>query len=213
MAQASEALEGAITFRRNSRNPCICIKNTDGTYSWINFRNLSGAHFEMHRSQFHAAYKDLQKEADDALIKYQALMNRQIIYLPHPHERQLMQRMFERLPMDFRRQLLIEYKHTVIGESWCHLCMKLTYQKDRCLHFDCPGMCEDCYMKLDETCPACHRKQEIDCPICREPKTKQDLHTLRACHHSVCHKCFTLASLAKKPLLKCPVCRLDFAHQ
>lgn len=210
MAHPSEALEGTITYRRSSKNPCICIKNSEGTYSWVNFRNLDGTNFELYRDQFHDAYKIMKQAHDEAEIKHKNLLNKQILYIPHPHERLLMERMFERLPIDFRQQLLIEFKHTIIGKSWCHLCMKLAYTKQKCLHFECPGMCDDCYMKLDETCPACHRNQEIDCPICREPKKKEDLHTLAACHHSICHKCFTLASLARKPLLKCPVCRADF---
>ena len=213
MTQASESLKGMITFRATSKTPCICVKNNDNTYGWVNLINLDGARFEMYRDQFHTTYKNLKKEATNAKMKYDKIMNKQTIYLPHPHERTLMQRMFERLPIDFRQRLIVEYRHTVIGTSWCHLCMKLTYSKQRCLHFECPGMCEECYLKLGETCPACHRNQEIDCPICREPKKQKDLHTLNTCHHSVCHKCFTLASLAKKPLLKCPVCRMDFAHQ
>ena len=136
----------------------------------------------------------MKLEGDILEHKYTKLLNKQILYIPHPHERLLMERMFERLPIDFRQQLLIEFKHTIIGKSWCHLCMNLSYSKQKCLHFECPGMCDDCYMKLDETCPACHRNQEIDCPICREPKRQKDLHTLSMCHHSICLKCFTLAS-------------------
>ena len=69
MAHPSEALEGTITYRRSSKNPCICIKNSEGTYSWVNFRNLDGANFELYRDQFHDAYKIMKQAHDEAEIE------------------------------------------------------------------------------------------------------------------------------------------------
>lgn len=210
MAQASESLEGTISFRRNSNNPCICLKNEAGEFEWKNINHISGSDFIRHREQFNDTLKKWRRQISQAQHKYDTVLSRQLVYLPHPNERALMKEMFRHIPTDIKSRLIIEFKSTIIGTSWCHICMNATFNKQHCLHFECPGMCEGCYENLDHTCLACHRGQEIDCPICRESKTAKDLHTLENCHHSICLKCFTNASLAKKPLTRCPVCRADF---
>ena len=210
MATASEALEGTVTFRRRSSRPCICVKTSDGEMQWVNVLNLDGDTFEKYKKEFNAALLELREDARRHRQIHTEAAKKNITFIPHPHERKFMIQMFSHLPDDLKRRYLIEYSHTIIGKSWCHICMNLSLNKKKCLHHECPGMCENCYLKLGDTCPACHRGQEIDCPICREPKTAKDLHTLEGCHHSVCYKCFTNASLAKKPLLKCPVCRAEF---
>jgi len=212
MASASEVLEGSISFRRRSSRPCICVKTPEGEMKWVNIIDIDGKTFEQYRGNFNTTLLTLRKDSiyhqlyDDLLKQKRGFTT----FIPHPHERELMKQMFSHLPDDLKRRLLIEYSHTVIGESWCHVCMNLSDDKKKCLHYACQGMCADCYLQLDDTCPACHRAQEIDCPICQESKTAEELHTLAGCHHSVCFKCFTNASLARKPLLKCPICRVEF---
>ena len=121
-----------------------------------------------------------------------------------------MRQMFNCLPINLKQRFIIEYQHTKLGKNWCMICMDMALTKKKCIHYECPGMCEKCFNAEDDCCPCCDKKQEIECPVCREVKGKDWVHILEKCHHPVCLQCFTKASLAGAPIKKCPTCRSNF---
>ena len=64
----------------------------------------------------------------------------------------------------------------------------------RCIHEDCPGMCDECFgakaeSKCCDTCRVCARKSERDCPVCLETKPADEFNPSETCSHHVCFKC------------------------
>ena len=86
----------------------------------------------------------------------------------------------------------------------------------RCIHRDCPGMCDECYSAKEEskrgdTCRVCARKDERDCPVCLETKPAEEFNPSETCSHHVCFKCCFRAERSGNPIRSCPLCRQDFA--
>ena len=127
--------------------------------------------------------------------------------MPSPSEYQLMKRMFAHLTPELKQQYMMEFSHTILGSRICALCSNFDYNKKKCIHFNCPGMCEDCYNNMGDMCPLCKKEQKIECPICQETKTSEKICILKNCRHPICYKCFTESAMAKKLIKKCPICR------
>ena len=86
----------------------------------------------------------------------------------------------------------------------------------RCIHEDCPGMCDECFgakaeSKCCDTCRVCARKSERDCPVCLETKPADEFNPSETCSHHVCFKCCFRAERAGHPIRNCPLCRSSFA--
>ena len=97
----------------------------------------------------------------------------------------------------------------LITKNHCHGCHKIVNDKVKCIHFDCNGMCRDCFSKLfeSETCPACKKPQILNCPICLERWDVRSCRVLK-CGHGICYKCITRSLIEQKQdILKCPQCR------
>ena len=88
------------------------------------------------------------------------------------------------------------------------------FKKHKCLHSDCPGMCEKCLDQFEEIdlekCPACDKEQTIECPICAVTKCSKDFMKSKHCSHGICHKCFADSFRAERPINKCPLCRATY---
>lgn len=89
----------------------------------------------------------------------------------------------------------------------CNSCLKISNIIKKCIHFDCKGLCEDCFKDITEICPSCKQKQEIPCPICKESWEKKACHIL-PCGHAICWKChYQSWKVMGKDIEKCPQCR------
>jgi len=84
--------------------------------------------------------------------------------------------------------------------------------ESRCIHADCPGMCDECYAskaesKCSDTCRVCARTNRRDCPVCLESKPAEEFNPSETCTHHVCFKCCFRAERSGNPIRKCPLCR------
>lgn len=86
----------------------------------------------------------------------------------------------------------------------CFSCKETT----PCVHFDCPGACEECRGTLDEDdkCCACGKSQKMQCPICFETFTPDQLEIFK-CRHCICLRCYLQSFKVKRHIKKCPTCR------
>ena len=134
-----------------------------------------------------------------------------IIYRPDRDERAFMKQLFNNhLTEEEKKRYIIEYSHTIIGKTTCARCFNVAYEKKKCLHYDCPGMCDDCYDDIDEKCPLCKKEQTLTCPICKDLKKTDELcreKSCKGCGHYVCWSCLGKSYGMGKPITKCPLCR------
>ena len=112
--------------------------------------------------------------------------------------------------MEDKKRYIIEFSHTTVGKKICIRCLHLTEKKKKCLHCDCPGMCDNCYDEIEKTCPVCLKEQKIKCPICLDMKEKADLAPGSSCGHYICWCCLGKSYQCRKQIKKCPLCRQDW---
>ena len=212
--RASAQNEGTLSFtRQNIDSPLICISTatTPGTrFIWIPLKELGCHHFMKYRAQISAHLARIQSQARSCeLLARQRLKGRLTQYIPAPDERKFLLMLFNNhLEPHEKRRYITEYSHTIIGSSTCIRCLNITYNKKKCLHFECPGMCEGCHKEIGETCPACQKEQKIICPICKDKKSEEELAPAPSgCGHYVCFKCLGKAYQSEHPIKKCPLCR------
>ena len=134
-----------------------------------------------------------------------------IVHIPSPDESQFLLTLFNNHLEDHeKRRYIMEFSHTIIGESHCPGCLKLTLEdKQKCIHFDCPGMCKECAEQIGEECPICNQTQTITCPICKDDKKAHEIaFAPSGCGHAVCWVCMGKAyQVSAQGLRKCPQCR------
>lgn len=88
--------------------------------------------------------------------------------------------------------------------SSCFSCKTTT----PCVHFDCPGACEECRKELDvvDKCCACGKSQKMQCPVCFDTFTTDHLEIFK-CRHCICLRCYLTSYKVNKNIKKCPTCR------
>ena len=217
--RASAENAGHLLFLRHRNNqPCICIQETvdadvsgnllRGDWKWVLLEELDQENFLKYRDTIVAGVKTLQ---EDARSLREEENKTKIIYRPSKDERAFLRQLFNNhLTEEEKKRYIIEYSHTIIGESTCPRCFDITYGKMKCLHYDCPGMCGDCYEDIDEKCPLCEKVQILNCPICKEPKKANELCREKSCigcGHYVCWTCLGKSYGMGNPVTKCPLCR------
>jgi len=216
--RASAQNEGLLSFtRRNPDSPLICISTPaqppplpHPRFIWIPLKELSGQHFMKYREQISAHLARIQSQARSCeQLARRRLQEQLTLHIPAPDERKFLLMLFNsHLEPHEKRRYITEFSHTIIGNSTCTRCLNLTFNKKKCLHFECPGMCEDCAKEIDETCPTCNKEQKIICPICKDKKSEDELAPAPSgCGHYVCFECLGKAYQAERAINKCPLCR------
>jgi len=86
----------------------------------------------------------------------------------------------------------------------------------KCIHHDCPGMCETCFDTKNtpgyDNCSCCNRAQLLMCPVCQEEHRPENMMESESCCHAVCWKCFGQSIQSSRPISACPLCRAVFCH-
>ena len=207
--RASSGREGNVSFLSRQNNiPVICI-NVENSWRWVPFHELPAPAFIKYRDQISAYMGRLQSRARSNYAAAGA--TRHTIHLPAPDERAFLKMLFNNHLEDHeRRRYIVEFSHTIIGESHCAGCLKLTLNdKVKCMHYDCPGMCEECATQIGDSCPICEKAQIVTCPICKDEKKKGEIgFAPSGCGHAVCWACMGKAyQVNAQGLRKCPQCR------
>jgi hypothetical protein len=116
--------------------------------------------------------------------------------------------LFNNLTTEERRKLIdkSEFRAIFRAEDLCSVC----FSKDKttkCVHADCTGACAKCRGgDQDAACCACGKEQILECPVCMESHPPSFMNRF-PCLHAVCWRCHCKSYEAKKPILKCPMCR------
>ena len=197
---------GSLSWRRRNRAPIIWFPGNGGP-RWVAVKDLTGRQFEIVRASLVDGIKKLQSRARS---NWNTSNQPVMIHLPSPDERRFLQQIFNNHLTDAeKRRYITEFKHTIIGSSTCSVCLHFNNNSSLlCLHPDCPGMCEECFEKMANTCPSCNKEQVLKCPICREDKKPPELAKSQGgCHHYVCYACMGKAYNIGNPIKKCPLCR------
>lgn len=103
----------------------------------------------------------------------------------------------------------VENLFNTINENFCKGCYKMCVKKFKCIHFDCPGMCQECIQQVTSTkqCPACKKPQILTCPICIEQWNVRSCKILN-CGHGICYKCCNRKwNEMGEGIIICPQCR------
>lgn len=183
--------------------PRICIKQ-EGEWRWVPFKELDSDNFLLYKNTISDYIKSIQSQVRGQETR----VDRIVINQPSDSELALMRQLFNNyLTRQEKRRFIMEYSHTILGKGTCYLCLNVAKTKSKCLHFDCPGMCEVCYEKIDDHCPTCNKKQTINCPICKDVMEKDNIGKGENCHHYVCWTCLGKAYQGGTPITKCPLCR------
>ena len=210
--RASSEREGNVSFLSRRNNiPVICI-NVENSWRWVPFHELPAPDFIKYRDQISSYLGRLQSRARSNDVYTRNQHHQKItIHLPSPDERAFLKMLFNNHLEDHeKRRYIIEFSHTIIGDSHCSGCLKLTLKdKVKCIHYDCPGMCEECAAQIGDSCPICEKAQLITCPICKDEKEKGEIgFAPSGCGHAVCWACMGKAyQVNARGLRKCPQCR------
>jgi hypothetical protein len=182
-----------------SIHPVICIKKYGG-FEWEKMVTLSGANWRQYRDAISSSTTEMFAELTrDA---YEPQTNDMLISL------------IKTLTPKQRTEWLQvnpEYK-----KNFCTDCGEFDSDIKKCIHHDCPGMCEKCFDKKNkegfETCGCCNKKQELTCPICQDEHSAENMVKSETCCHHVCWKCFGMSVKSSRPLATCPMCREVFCE-
>ena len=85
--------------------------------------------------------------------------------------------------------------------------------KNKCVHSDCCGMCDNCFKNHTDgegKCIACKKIQKIQCPICFDEFIKEKMCKSETCSHYVCWECYGRSFHHESPITSCPSCRAQF---
>ena len=200
--------EGCISFLRIQQyKPVICIKK-NSHWLWVSLDDLSSETFIKYRGHIAQYIKKIQSDIrglPDTIVEERTK------YVPHPHEEAFLRQIFNNhLTSEDKKRYLLEFSHTIISKKTCIRCLNWAKIKKKCLHCDCPGMCEKCYDEMDKTCLVCLKEQQIKCPICLNMKIEAELAPGASCGHYVCWSCLGKSYQCRKQIKKCPLCRTDW---
>jgi len=196
----SDNTEGDIKFLREGVKPmvpAICIKRWQNL-EFMPLDELSAAHWMRHREAIANFYKppgesEEKEEANNSLVTS----------------------LLETLSVVQRKQWVT--KNPQYKEKICLECGCFNPTKKKCIHHDCPGMCETCFNKKNKTgftkCACCGQKQEMTCPCCQEDFKPEDMVKGENCDHRICWACFGRSVKTSRPLSHCPMCRCVFCEK
>jgi hypothetical protein len=187
--------------------PCLNIEKR-GMYYWEPLTSLSSVNWKLYRGMINSS---LEKYVENANKKYKEIIIKERENLEQT--KTLFYKLYQNLSIPEKKTFLKENKNTWLAKETCPVCLKKSIKKNKCVHHDCCGMCDECFAdKLDEEhkCKACKKTQNIQCPICFDEKPLEEMCKSNKCVHYVCWSCFGKAFHSGNPLYKCPCCRDQF---
>ena len=202
----------------------LYVVSTYGARSeWVDLSFLSPGKFKKHNVSICDNIKLVCKRLIDDKSRYMnnlANMEGKLSSLRKVHKQEktemttLLSGFYNKLSLEKQVEFRETNADTKFVKSLCTVCHEHTNKKHKCLHSDCPGMCEKCLDQFEEIglekCPACDKEQTIECPICAVTKCSKDFMKSKHCSHGICHKCFADSFRAERPINKCPLCRAKF---
>jgi hypothetical protein len=145
-----------------SIHPVICIRKY-GSFEWERMVTLSGANWRQYRDAISSSTTKMFEELSrDAL---------------EPQNNDMLTSLIKTLTPKQRDEWLRE--NPEYKKKFCTDCGEFDSDIKKCIHHDCPGMCEKCFDKKNkegfETCTCCNKKQELTCPICQEEHSVENM--------------------------------------
>jgi len=152
----------------------------------------------------------LVKQTQETIDSCNAVMN-SANEIANKHK-EVSRELFNKLTKEERFAIVDTSKFRAIfkKDDLCSCCFSDS-KTTKCIHQDCTRACAKCRGdNEDSDCCACGKKQVLECPIC-QIEFAPSFMKIFGCKHAVCWKCNSLAHEAKRPLKKCPLCRIPLA--
>ena len=205
-ATSTSEYEGTIA---KSKNGIICMNvQKYGGYYWEPLSLLSGGNWKKYRIGVGAkiiAYKNSDTPKWTGIIKK---MNSQI-----KECKETSYLLYESLTPELKKEFIKKNKNSWLAKETCCVCLEKTKNKNKCIHSDCCGMCNNCFKNhTDEEgkCIACKKIQKIQCPICFDEFAEEKMCKSETCTHYVCWECYGRSFHHERPITSCPACRAQF---
>ena len=189
---------------------CIAIK-LYGSVVWQPMSHVSSSSWTRIRDQ---AATSIKQKLPNQEKREKANLNKVI----HEEHKSYFYELFNKMPTSEKREFIKSHKNSLILKNICVVCMNIATDTKKCIHHNCPGMCNNCWADFEKkescNCPACNQPQELMCPCCQEMKNKDQLiHASGGCGHAICWSCYGKAFHAKRPIFDCPMCRGEFIRR
>ena len=202
---AKESDLGNIRVSCNDQ-PVIALKKY-GYITWEPLNSLSGSLWRKYRNKsndsIHEIFKDGNKIMESKAIE---TVKNEAVLMVHD--------LYNKLDDVEKKIFLEKHKNTYLGQTTCSNCLEncLSETKQKCVNYECAGMCEKCHEQLGDKCSVCNADQVIECPICQETKEGSYFCNSAHCRHSVCFECCGRAFQSGHPIMNCPLCRGTFTE-
>ena len=205
-------------FPNATKTPCALIKNGEGDIyiclekrdqlCWEPLYTLSAANWYKNR--------DFIAENMEKLLKKEAKKQEEIIKSSNAaiaKTKDLFYKIYKNLSLNDKKLFLKQHKTSWLAKESCSVCLNKASTRNKCIHLDCVGMCDECakdMLDCDGKCKACSKSQQLLCPICYEENPAEKMCKSKTCRHYVCWSCFGKASHCGRPIESCPTCRAVF---
>ena len=199
--------EECALIKNENGNIYICLKKR-GLLGWKPIDTISAANWRKHRELISKNMSNLLKQEEktkEDIIK----STNSIVF----QTKDLFYKVFKNLSIDEKKIFLEENKTSWLTKESCSVCFNKAETRNKCIHNDCPGMCEDCAQDMLDSggnCKSCLKSQLIECPICYDENPVDKMCKSKTCSHYVCWTCYGKAYHCGKPIESCPSCRADF---
>ena len=207
-ATSSSEHEGKIA---TSKDGLICMNvQKYGVYYWEPLSSLSGGIWKKYRTNVGSKIIEF-KNSDNA--KWTGIIKKMNAQIKECKETS--HALYEHLTPELKREFIKKNKNSWLAKETCSVCLEKTTNKNKnkCVHNDCCGMCDNCFKShTDEEgkCIACKKNQTIQCPICFDEFTKEKMCKSETCTHYVCWECYGRSFHHERPITNCPACRAQF---
>jgi hypothetical protein len=185
----------------------ICIRKR-GWLSWEPLDSLSAANWRDNRAtitgNMEKMFKKEEKKQEDIIKSTNAIVSK---------TKDLFYKIYKNLSKEDKKLFLKENNTSWLAKESCSVCFNKATKKHKCIHNDCPGMCENCskdMLDCDGKCKSCLKSQLIECPICYDENPVEKMCKSKTCNHYVCWSCYGKAYHCGRPIESCPSCRADF---
>jgi len=205
----SDKHEGKIAY---SRDGVLCMNiRKRKEYYWDPVFTLSASNWRKHRD---AIQENMERLLKNSTNNYEKKINEQSAVVDST--KTLFYKLYSNLSISDKKAFLQENKDSWLSKETCSVCLNKSIKKNKCLHHDCCGMCDDCAKNItdcDGKCKACNRTQLLTCPVCFENKKQDEMCKSFGCVHYVCWNCYGKAFHCGRPIISCPTCRGKFTEK
>ena len=202
---AKESDIGNVRVSCNDQ-PVMALKRY-GCITWQPLHSLSGSMWCKYRNKSNDSIHEIFKDGDKIieLKAIETVKNEAVLMVDD---------LYNKLDDVEKKIFLEKHKNTYLGHTTCANCLEKCFSetKQKCVNYECAGMCGKCHEKLGDKCSVCNADQVIECPICQETKESSLFCHSTNCRHSVCFECCGRAFHSGHPIMNCPLCRGTFTE-